>query len=236
MPACTLAFSSLCLQNALMLLKSAEVTPVHEPESVLESQMSKEDDLLNQETDASRYHWVLQHSQILLKDVTFCRVVFYLWNVHGWHKQLLTWTPFGTEYQWWNFENSLCSQLIFALLFSLKQSANWCQKKTLWDIVKLQFKPILRSHPWGMAKWPLNTGLTSQKSKCKWPLNGGWPFNVGSLNTGLIISKLEATCQKMQKKKIDFNNYCHRGPLSPSILFVTTVRPEIWWTLDVCNI
>lgn len=55
MPACTLAFASLCLQNALMLLKGAEVTSVHEPESVpLESQLNKEDDSLSsQETDAS---------------------------------------------------------------------------------------------------------------------------------------------------------------------------------------
>lgn len=149
MPACTLAFSSLCLQNALMLLKSAEVTPVHEPESVLESQMSKEDDLLNQETDASRYHWVLQHSQILLKDVTFCRVVFYLWNVHGRHKQLLTWTRFGTEYQWWNFENSLCSQLIFALLFSLKQSANWCKKKKPFETLLNYSQTYIKKSPLG---------------------------------------------------------------------------------------
>lgn len=55
MPACTLAFASLCLQNALLLLKSAEVIPAHEPESVLESQQAKEDDSLGQETDASRY-------------------------------------------------------------------------------------------------------------------------------------------------------------------------------------
>lgn len=55
MPACTLAFASLCLQNALMLLKGAEVTFVHEPESVLESQPTKEDDSLSQETDVSRY-------------------------------------------------------------------------------------------------------------------------------------------------------------------------------------
>ena len=55
MPACTLAFASLCLQNALLLLKSAEVIPVHEPESVLESQLGKEDDTVSQETDASRY-------------------------------------------------------------------------------------------------------------------------------------------------------------------------------------
>lgn len=53
MPACTLAFASLCLQNALLLLKSAEVIPVHEPESVLESQLAKEDDTVSQETDAS---------------------------------------------------------------------------------------------------------------------------------------------------------------------------------------
>ena len=55
MPACTLAFASLCLQNGLMLLKSADMTPVHETESVLESQMTKEDDSLGQETDTSRY-------------------------------------------------------------------------------------------------------------------------------------------------------------------------------------
>ena len=55
MPACTLAFASLCLQNALLLLKSAEVIPVNEPESVLESQLTKEDDIVSQETDASRY-------------------------------------------------------------------------------------------------------------------------------------------------------------------------------------
>lgn len=55
MPACTLAFASLCLQNALLLLKSAEVIPVHEPESVLESQLAKEDESFSQETDASRY-------------------------------------------------------------------------------------------------------------------------------------------------------------------------------------
>lgn len=55
MPACTLAFASLCLQNALMLLKSAEVIPTHEPESVLESQMTKDDESLSQETDALRY-------------------------------------------------------------------------------------------------------------------------------------------------------------------------------------
>ena len=55
MPACTLAFASLCLQNALLLLKSAEVIPVHEPESALESQLAKEDDPFSQETDASRY-------------------------------------------------------------------------------------------------------------------------------------------------------------------------------------
>lgn len=54
MPACTLAFASLCLQNALLLLKCAEVIPVHEPESVLESQLTKEDDSFSQETDASR--------------------------------------------------------------------------------------------------------------------------------------------------------------------------------------
>ena len=53
MPACTLAFASLCLQNALMLLKSA--TQVHESESVLENQAIKEEDSLGQETDASRY-------------------------------------------------------------------------------------------------------------------------------------------------------------------------------------
>lgn len=51
MPACSLAFASLCLQNALLLLKSAEVTQVHEPESVLETQPGKEDDSLGQETD-----------------------------------------------------------------------------------------------------------------------------------------------------------------------------------------
>lgn len=62
MPACTLAFASLCLQNALLLLKSAEVIPVHEPESVLESQLAKEDDTLSQETDASRYVWFLEYS------------------------------------------------------------------------------------------------------------------------------------------------------------------------------
>lgn len=55
MPACTLAFASLCLQNALMLLKSAEVIPAHEPESVLESQLTKEDESHSQETDALRY-------------------------------------------------------------------------------------------------------------------------------------------------------------------------------------
>ncbi|XP_068694299.1 CCR4-NOT transcription complex subunit 10-like isoform X2 [Montipora foliosa] len=54
MPACTLAFASLCLQNALMLLKSAEVTPVHELESILENQMPKEEDPFNQDTDALR--------------------------------------------------------------------------------------------------------------------------------------------------------------------------------------
>ena len=61
MPACTLAFASLCLQNALMLLKGAEVTSAHEPESVpLESQLNKEDDSLSsQETDASRYPYRL---------------------------------------------------------------------------------------------------------------------------------------------------------------------------------
>ncbi|KAJ7323151.1 CCR4-NOT transcription complex subunit 10 [Desmophyllum pertusum] len=51
MPACTLAFASLCLQNALLLLKSAEVMPVHEPESVLESQLAKEDESFSHETD-----------------------------------------------------------------------------------------------------------------------------------------------------------------------------------------
>lgn len=61
MPACTLAFASLCLQNALLLLKSAEVIPVYEPESVLESQLAKEDDTVSQETDASRYVWFLEH-------------------------------------------------------------------------------------------------------------------------------------------------------------------------------
>ena len=55
MPACSLAFASLCLQNALLLLKSAEVTQVHEPESVLETQPGKEDDSLGQETDPLRY-------------------------------------------------------------------------------------------------------------------------------------------------------------------------------------
>ena len=55
MPACTLAFASLCLQNALLLLKSAEVIPAHEPESVLESQVTKDDESLGQETDALRY-------------------------------------------------------------------------------------------------------------------------------------------------------------------------------------
>lgn len=53
MPACTLAFASLCLQNALMLLKSGEVTQVHESESVQENQAVKEEDSLGQETDAS---------------------------------------------------------------------------------------------------------------------------------------------------------------------------------------
>jgi len=37
----------------LLLLKSAEVIPVHEPESVLESQLAKEDDTVSQETDTS---------------------------------------------------------------------------------------------------------------------------------------------------------------------------------------
>ena len=59
MPACTLAFASLCLQNALMLLKSAEVTPVHELESILENQMPKEEDPFNQDTDALRYKFKL---------------------------------------------------------------------------------------------------------------------------------------------------------------------------------
>ena len=63
MPACTLAFASLCLQNALMLLKGAEVTLVHEPESVLETQLTKpEEDSLSQETDTSRYR-VAPYSQ-----------------------------------------------------------------------------------------------------------------------------------------------------------------------------
>ncbi|XP_029211498.2 CCR4-NOT transcription complex subunit 10-like isoform X1 [Acropora millepora] len=54
MPACTLAFASLCLQNALMLLKSAEVSTVHESESaLLENQVAREDDSVNQEMDAS---------------------------------------------------------------------------------------------------------------------------------------------------------------------------------------
>jgi len=65
MPACTLAFASLCLQNALMLLKGAEVTSVHEPESVLESQPTKEDDSLSQETDVSRYITTYHHAFIL---------------------------------------------------------------------------------------------------------------------------------------------------------------------------
>lgn len=64
MPACTLAFASLCLQNALLLLKSAEVIPVHEPESVLESQLAKEDDTVSQETDTSRYGFYNIHVQV----------------------------------------------------------------------------------------------------------------------------------------------------------------------------
>lgn len=56
MPACTLAFASLCLQNALMLLKSSEVTNVHEAENVLEGHFTKEDQdsLSGLDTDASR--------------------------------------------------------------------------------------------------------------------------------------------------------------------------------------
>ncbi|XP_073243315.1 CCR4-NOT transcription complex subunit 10-like isoform X3 [Porites lutea] len=55
MPACTLAFASLCLQNALMLLKSSEMTNVHEAENILESHFTKEDQdsLSGLDTDAS---------------------------------------------------------------------------------------------------------------------------------------------------------------------------------------
>ena len=56
MPACTLAFASLCLQNALMLLKSSEMTNIHEAENVLESHFTKEDQdsLSGLDADASR--------------------------------------------------------------------------------------------------------------------------------------------------------------------------------------
>ena len=55
MPACSLAFASLCLQNAQLLLKGAEVVPLHDPESVLESHLMRDDDPFGQETDASGY-------------------------------------------------------------------------------------------------------------------------------------------------------------------------------------
>ena len=66
MPACTLAFASLCLQNALMLLKSAEFSTVHESDSaLLENQVAREDDSVNQELDASRYHLTLFITSLL---------------------------------------------------------------------------------------------------------------------------------------------------------------------------
>ena len=70
MPACTLAFASLCLQNALMLLKSGEVTQVHESESVQENQAVKEEDSLGQETDASRYVGLVSHIDLVLNQLT----------------------------------------------------------------------------------------------------------------------------------------------------------------------
>ena len=43
-----------------MLLKSAEVSTVHESESaLLENQVTREDDSINQEMDASRYQLTL---------------------------------------------------------------------------------------------------------------------------------------------------------------------------------
>lgn len=70
MPACTLAFASLCLQNALMLLKSGEVTQVHESESVQENQAVKEEDSLGQETDASRYVGLVSHIDLVVNQLT----------------------------------------------------------------------------------------------------------------------------------------------------------------------
>ena len=70
MPACTLAFASLCLQNALMLLKSAEVTQVHESESVQENQAVKEEDSLGQETDVSRYVGLVSHVDLVVNQLT----------------------------------------------------------------------------------------------------------------------------------------------------------------------
>lgn len=70
MPACTLAFASLCLQNALMLLKSAEMTQVHESESVQENQAVKEEDSLGQETDASRYVGLVSHIDLVVNQLT----------------------------------------------------------------------------------------------------------------------------------------------------------------------
>lgn len=77
MPACTLAFASLCLQNALMLLKSGEVTQVHESESVQENQAVKEEDSLGQETDASRYVGLVTYR--LSAESAHCRVSVAQW-------------------------------------------------------------------------------------------------------------------------------------------------------------
>ena len=80
MPACTLAFASLCLQNALMLLKSGEVTQVHESESVQENQAVKEEDSLGQETDASRYVGLVSHIDLVLNQLTAVSVAQW-WSI-----------------------------------------------------------------------------------------------------------------------------------------------------------